>query len=219
MFDPIALLPLVPLIAWFVKSGPFPPIHEDITRAASQLVAAGDMAALIDGVRHPDIGVALTDHVMPDSQVNHSLRRFLWSSTNGALQEVRTKLGELHHEALTAATRAERWGYFGQALHMIQDSFSPAHAQRSGRTVSRLLNYGPVNLGLEELMFLEHIFPVDLRDYGRRLDGTFISEARLAVTASREYIRIALRHSKSATPDPKTVAADLDAFFSRWFSR
>lgn len=216
--DPAVLLPLVPFLAWFVKSGPLPPIHEDITHAASKLVAPSDMAALIEGVRYPDVGVNITDHVMPDSQANHSLRRYLWSSTSGALKEVRTKLGELHHKALTSSNREQRWGYFGQALHLIQDSFSPAHSVRKGRTVTRLLNYGPINLELQELMFLEHIFPIDIRDYGRGLEGAFTSEARMAVNASKEYLRIAIRHTKAATPEPHTVAYDLDAFFSYWFS-
>lgn len=111
----------------------FPAGHETVTRrAARPLAAAGrltpaDVAALVAGVRSVDenlLGLAL-----PSLQRQHFLRASLCQPVRAAYREALARLYD-RFEAAVAASGTQRYHLAGEALHLIQDSFSEAHTER-----------------------------------------------------------------------------------------
>lgn len=191
-------LPVLLLFGWVVR---VPGIsreegHEAITRAAWEglRLAPEQQRALIQGVRAPDVGlVGLVVSALPFAQRRHALRAWSGTSTDDAVRDVHAFLAATHERAL-AMPEEGRWTTFGEALHCLQDSFSPAHVDRLGGQIVTMRHWGPLDRlrGHRD----EHGFPSDRRDSA--LDsGTLTAEAGAAVEASRRYLEIAMRHSSS----------------------
>jgi hypothetical protein len=201
-----------------VKSGPIPEGHERLTRDAVRGIrgiTASDLAVLTTGVRRPDTE-KLTNHVNPAQQRRHALRRDLCQPLSAALSDMRNQLVLLHANALRASTRRSRslaMGWIGEALHLIQDSYAPAHVERitagGGRhPIVYIRYYGFIGQGSPR----EHAFPFDTRDLVAS-GGTLRRWARVAVAASREFLQMMMRHL--ATPRAPGNAAELRRYMNR----
>lgn len=180
-----------------VGSGPIPEGHERLTREAAAGLAGvtpAALAALIEGVRRPDTE-SIRNHLVAAQQRRHALRATLCQPLGAALTDMRGHLAALHRRALAAATTAAGFGAAGEALHLIQDAYSPAHVERErgagGRHPIRYIRaYGLTTGGPRE-----HQFPFDARDLVTGvLGGALKPWSRVAVEASREYLQLILRH-------------------------
>ena len=207
MFPPVDHLPLLVAVGWLVRA----PLvsreegHEAITRAAWEgLSLTGDQqAALIRGVRAPDVSLAgFLVSALPFTQRRHALRAWSGSSTADAVRDVRAFLAASHARAVALPEGRRRWEAFGELLHCLQDSYSPAHVDRNGGHVLRMKHWGPLDAlrGHRD----EHGFPSDPRDRAWH-GGELTEEAVAAVEASRAYLEIAT--SETGTGD---LAAFLD---------
>jgi hypothetical protein len=203
---------------WWVRSvgGVVPEGHELLTRnAASGLaISPTELGFLIEGVRRPD-EASLVAHVLPREQKRHFLRATVLQGTRAAWTDATSHLRDLHRRILAFSTsRApEQFRLIGEALHLIQDSFAPAHVNRDPST-SRILfikNFGPTTSGITD-----HGFPVDPRDriHTGILRPTLRIEATRAISASREYLVMTLRHIGGGVPVP-VIDAELTAYVGR----
>lgn len=209
MILPAGHLPILAAAGWLV---PAPLVsreegHEAITRAAWEgLSLTGEQQeALIRGVRAPDVSLAgFLVSALPFAQRRHALRASSGSTTSGAVRDVREFLAATHSRALALPEVRWRWEAFGELLHCLQDSYSPAHVDRNGGQILRMKHWGPLDRlrGHRD----EHGFPSDRRD--RAWKGEELTEeARAAVEASRAYLEIALHPAEA-----------LDAFLDRCLS-
>lgn len=200
-------LPVLLAVAWSVR---VPPLsreegHEAITRAAWEGLGLGEdqQAALIRGVRAPDVGVI--DFLvagLPFAQRRHALRGWHGATTGDGVRRMRAFLAECHARALALPDGERRWETFGRLLHCVQDSYSPAHTERDGARILRMKHWGPFDRlrgGADE-----HGFPTDARD-GAWRDGRLTDAAQAAVDASQRYLELAL------APSDEGLAAFLDA--------
>ena len=189
-------LPLLVAVGWLVRA----PLvgreegHEAITRAAwdGMSLTVEQQEALIRGVRTPDVSLAgFLVSALPFAQRRHALRAWSGTTTADAVRDVREFLGAAHARAMALSEGRRRWGAFGEVLHCLQDSYSPAHADRVGGQLVRMRHWGPMDRlsGREE-----HGFPSDRRDSAWR-DGALTEEAQAAVEATRRYLEIATRPS------------------------
>jgi hypothetical protein len=191
-------LPLLVAVGWVVRVPLVNPEegHEAITRAAWDGLAltAGQRRALIRGVRAPDVSLAgLLTTALPFAQRRHALRAWSGSTTADGIQAMRDFMTSRHLRALALADEAGRWTTFGEVLHCLQDSYSPAHTDRVGAQIVRMRHWGP----LDRLRpHDEHGFPSDRRDEARR-DGELTEEARAAILASRRYLELVSRGTET----------------------
>jgi len=209
-------LTAIPLaIGWFVKTALSKEGHELLTRTAAKGLSKQELDALIRGVRAPDVNGPITNHIKLKEQRRHALRQTLGSKTRKALGEAVGHLHKLHGNALAARARPKQLEIVGEALHLIQDSFSPAHVQRKGRKIKKLRNYGPANWTRpwED----NHGFPMDSRDNPKDKKGNLNGPARSAVAASSEYLVLVARHVKTPPSVPQRKK-DLDAFTGKWLA-
>lgn len=209
-------LSAIPLaLGWFVKTALSKEGHELLTRTAAKGFAKRELDALIRGVRAPDVNGPITNHIKLKEQRRHALRQTLGQKTRTALRETVGHLHKLHGAALAARGRPKQLEIVGEALHLIQDSFSPAHVQRKGRKIKKLRNYGPANWTRpwED----NHGFPMDSRDGPKDKKGKLNAAARSAVTASTEYLVLIGRHIKTP-PNAAQRKKDLDAFTGKWLA-
>jgi hypothetical protein len=196
-------LPLLVAVGWVVRV----PLlsreegHEAITRAAWDAMAltAEQQRALIRGVRAPDISVVgLLTSALPFAQRRHALRAWFGSTTAEGIREMRDFMTSSHLRALRLPDGPRRWATFGEVLHCLQDSYSPAHTDRSGGRIVRMKHWGPADRMRRgrpgDHGVGEHRFPTDRRDSVWR-EGTLTSESRAAVAASRDYLELAARQS------------------------
>jgi hypothetical protein len=193
--------------------------HERLTRDAARGVAGispTDLSALIEGVRRVDYG--LTNHFKAGEQRRHALRSAVCQPLRNALSEIRNQLARLHGQAIranTIGTRQAALGLIGEALHLIQDSFSPAHTERvlDGATNPiRYIRY----FGLRGQTYpTEHrVFPApDPRDIITASGGRLTPVASAAIIASRQFLQMMLRHL--TRPTPPHAGAELRAFMDR----
>jgi peptidoglycan hydrolase-like protein with peptidoglycan-binding domain len=194
----------------------FPEGHKSLTQlAASGLpISSADLDAMKNGNARVD---DLTKAFDPTEQRRHTLRRFKCQPVADALTEARSQLATLHRHALAAPTRTLQFEILGECLHLIQDSYSNAHTER---------RWGGAG-GIHPILFirffgfsgscafpLEHrvVPPPDPRDL-LRSGGTLKPWARESVTASTEYLRMALRHL--AAPGAPGIPAELGTFMNR----
>jgi len=166
--------------------------HEAITRRAWDGLGLGpdQQVALIRGVRAPDVSLSgFLISAFPFGQRRHALRAWSGTTTAVAVRETRAFMTEAHDLALGFPDGASRWAAFGEVLHCLQDSYSPAHADRAGGRILRMRHWGPLDLlrGADE-----HGFPADRRD-SAWADESLTEEALAAVAASRGYLEIAMR--------------------------
>lgn len=184
-------IPLLVVVGWVVRV----PLlsreegHEAITRAAwdGLGLTAEQQQALIRGVRAPDVSLAgLLTTALPFAQRRHALRAWSGSTTADGIHAMRDFMTFRHLRALALADGARRWATFGEVLHCLQDSYSPAHTDRVGAQIVRMRHWGP----LDRLRpHDEHGFPSDRRDAARR-DGELTEEAHAAIRASRRYLEL-----------------------------
>jgi hypothetical protein len=203
-----------------VQAGPIPEGHERLTREAAaglRGLTADDLAALREGVRRPDTA-KLTDHIHPAQQRRHALRRDLCQPLADSLGDMRNQLVLLHARALASMVRGARreaLQWLGEALHLLQDSYAPAHVERiagaGGRyPITYVRYYGIIGEGYPR----EHRFPFDTRDLvSGWLGGALHPWARAAVRASREFLRMAL--DQLARPRSPRNRVELRHFLER----
>ena len=208
-----------------------PPGHETLsTMAAHGLpwIAPADLAAMIAGVRSVDTA-KLSNHFKPSQQRRHVLRAHKCQSQPEALCQARHHLRRLHRAALAAPARAQKFQFIGEALHLIQDSFSQAHASRSGGGTGPILYIRYYRLdGLPYPQ--EHRVlpmrapgqiiprPIDPRDYigaSGPAGGALIPPARQAVRMSRAFLRLVGRHLATLPPPPR-MRRELTGFMNRF---
>jgi hypothetical protein len=195
--------------------------HETLTTQAARglNLEQSELTALLEGVRRPDTA-SKKAHLMPGEQRRHVLRRTRFQSTRSALTDATAHLRHLYGRIRKAgADPAEQFHLIGEALHLIQDSYSPAHAERDPRTgrIVYIRNFGLLNLVRPEVPGREHGVPIDLRDHILTPTGGLKLWAQHAVTASGEYLEMVLRHITV----PKLEAShiqELHAFIRRHLS-
>ena len=215
-------------LGWFIDRmiGPTrtPTGHEELTkRAARGLIknpATADLAALIAGSRRPDLADP-QDHIKPGEESRHFLRSIKQSplvAWDLAIDHLRT----LHQQMMASSNRADQFMLIGEALHLIQDSFAPAHVEREPRTgdILNIRVYGPLPPPGN------HLFRIDPRDdiFTTKPPRALTPDAQRAITCSKEYLQMAMRHLQLKwTPLSLTqqTARDLNAFMSRrlWLRR
>jgi hypothetical protein len=194
----------------------FPQGHKHLTElAASGLpISAADLDALKEGVARVD---DLTKAFDASEQHRHTLRRNKCQPVRDALSEVRNHLMRLHSLALTAPLRRTQFELFGEALHLIQDSYSTAHTERvwgGPGSIHPILFIRFFGFQGSCTFPIEHrvVPPPDPRDT-IKAGGTLTPFAKESVSASREYLEMALRHLRSR--GSPTIARELRAFMDR----
>jgi hypothetical protein len=218
---------------FFTRVTPIPGIgnkegHEILTRVAMRGLAlsAPEQLALVDGVVRPDRGGrsywnfprSALESLKAAAQPAHSLRPTPAFPVAGALRLIQLRFAGLHRRAMLAPTRQQALGWLGEALHLLQDSFSSAHVERAGGVgLIRHIRAFFIRVGWPPLSRAprEHNAPSDPRD-DVYLHGTLRPEARAAVGASRAFLGMALRHLRA--PRSPGNAAELAAFIRRYLS-
>jgi hypothetical protein len=131
-------------------------------------------------------------HSLQESdQSHHALRRNRSQTWQDGLREIILDLRAQHRGILAESNAGSRLRKIGAALHLIQDSYCPAHTERTGSCISYVRNYGPYDSPLWERSGAgrEHSFPTDPRD-NIHLHPVL---AAGAVTASAQYLRIVFK--------------------------
>jgi hypothetical protein len=190
--------------------------HEVLTRraAAGLPFTAAQVNTLVEGVRRVDT-VPISEHFNPAQQMRHALRRDLCTSMGAAITEIRNHLRHLHRTALASAPAV--CGFMGEALHLIQDSFSEAHTQRlwsatgPPHRIQFIRYFGPRGRTAPD----EHqVFPTpDPRDIITAPGGALRFAAARSVEASREFLIMMLRHL--AAPGAPGITAEVNAYLVR----
>ena len=196
-------LPVFLGVGWTIR---VPPLsreegHEAITRQAWDGLALTDerQRALIRGVRAPDVGfIGILTSALPFAQRRHALRAWSGTTTAAGIRDMRGFLSDTHFRAMAIPDGPRRWAVFGEVLHCLQDSYSPAHTDRVGGQIVRMKHWGPLD-GLRGRASGgprdEHAFPSDRRDSAWS-NGAFTAQALAAVAASRAYLEIATGHAE-----------------------
>jgi hypothetical protein len=182
-----------------------PPGHETLNREAAKglPITPAELNAMNRGVRRVDLE-KITNHFKPSQQRRHMLRRHKCQPLEETLAEARQQFIAIYQRIMAAPTREAAFEWVGEALHLIQDSYSPAHTEREngGAGAIRFIRY----FGLGGLSYpQEHrampmrqpngrIFFGDPRDY-INLSST---PTRAAIAASRRFIQLVLRHLQAA---------------------
>jgi len=218
---------------FFTKVTPIPGLgnkegHEILTRRAMAglPLSAADRSSIELGVIRPDRGGrsywnfprSALESLKARAQPAHSLRPTPASTTPAALRLIQARFAGLHRRAMRAASRSAALEWFGEALHLLQDSFSSAHTARAGGTgpIRRIRAFF-IRFGWPPLSRKpdEHNAPSDDRDdvFDR---GRLRPSARAAIAASRAFLIMALRHLRS--PRAPGNRAELIAFIRRFLS-
>jgi len=209
MPDPLLGLPLLVVAGWVVRVPLLSPRegHEAITRAAWDGLALtdGQRAALIRGVRAPDVSLSgLVVFALPSRQPRHALRAHASTTTEDGVDAMRAFVVARHHRALEMADDRRRLEQIGEILHCIQDSYSPAHADRDGARIVRMKHWGPFDRRRDGD---EHGFPTDVRDHAV-IDGRLTDAAQAAASTCHRYLELALSEVQADGP----LAAFLDSW-------
>jgi len=218
---------------FYTKVTPIPGIgnkegHEILTRVAMRglPLTATDRAAVELGVIRPDRGGrsywnfprAALGSLKAAAQPAHSLRPTPATPVPAALRSIQARFAGLYRRAMTAPTRARALGWIGEAMHLLQDSFSSAHVERAGGS-GRIRHIRAFFLRFgwppRSRAPLEHNAPSDTRD-DVYLHGALRPEARAAIGASRALLVMALRHLRS--PRSPAHAIELRRFIGRYLS-
>jgi hypothetical protein len=219
-------------LGWFVDRNvghrPTPTGHETLTSQSAQgiLTNATDLQALIDGVRRPDM-IDPNDHIKLGEQRRHFLKADLKHSSLFAWWESIHHFRLLHQQILVIPGRLSQLALIGEAMHLIQDSFAPAHVVRDPKTreITQVRYYGPGAFPSFLPMKATpqaHTYLVDPEDnIFMPSGGTLKPEAQEAVQAGREYLSLALRHLGLTQPQATAqIEQELEDFISRrlWFN-
>src|ERR1700686_1945073 len=130
-----------------VQFGHLPAGHERVTELAARELPGLDLKALVAGVRRVDVGSSfvsfvpgMVNQIRPSQQRRHALRGKFCEPIRQALREVRGQLSDLWTRAVRQQRQgaaAAAMGWIGEALHLIQDSYSDAHVWRIRGTAGR----------------------------------------------------------------------------------
>jgi peptidoglycan hydrolase-like protein with peptidoglycan-binding domain len=193
--------------------------HEILTRIVADDVIRSmpsvyiDRAALLRGVTRPDKGTgsvvdsgrSIVHSVDADQQKRHSLRTKFNQSTADALTEIQCHLRQLQVQALDATLAGSltiAFEMIGEALHLIQDSYSQAHTERTHindinapHPIRKIRFFGFVGLRPSRypdehqvIGYSLHVPFGDPRDDIHDDNGNLKPEAQAAVNASREFL-------------------------------
>ena len=219
--------------SFYTKVTPIPGIgnkegHEVLTRAAMRgfTLTPAEQASVLLGVIRPDRGgqsywnfpLAALGSLTAAAQPAHALRPTPAASVPAALGFIRARFALLHSQAMRAPTRATALEWLGEALHLLQDSFSSAHVERdpaTGRIRYIRAFYVTASWPPFSQAPREHNAPSDTRD-DVYLGGTLRPEARAVIWASQKFLLMALRHLSS--PLAPSNAAELNAFMNQFLS-
>lgn len=158
--------------------------HERITESALRTTGlTAHRSLLIEGVQRPDRAPSLP----PAEQKRHALRGFPCQLTRSALADIRSHLLMLHGKVLAAKGGRDTWLFAGEALHLIQDSYSPAHTERALGGANPIIYIRSYRHGLF-IGTTEHLYPVDYRDY-TKFPSSKPWVAR-ALSVSTEYLKL-----------------------------
>lgn len=122
----------------------------------------------------------------------HALRRNPGQDWRVALREIVAELQAQHRGILAEPNARARLRRVGAALHLIQDSYCPAHTERrAGNCIGYVRNYGGNDNPLWQRAGegREHQFPFDDRDSVT----AHPAHAGAATAASREYLQIVFK--------------------------
>jgi hypothetical protein len=163
----------------------------------ASVVLPGPAAALV--------GSELVGHVVHSAreaeQKLHSLRRNPGQDWRVALREIVAELDGQYRGIVAERDAGRRLWRIGTALHLVQDSYCPAHTQRSREgCITYVRNYGGYDTPLWQRggPNREHRFPTDARDSVAAHPG----EANAAVQASREFLQIVFKAIYGKQPAP-----------------
>ena len=202
--------------------------HEILTRIAMRTLplSAADRSAILLGVIRPDRGGksywnfprSALESLKARAQPSHSLRPTPSSTVAAALRLIRARFVSLYLRAMRARNRRTALQWVGEAMHLLQDSFSSAHVERAGG-IGRIRHIRAfyVRFGWPPLSRAprEHNAPSDPRDDVYR-NGALRSEAHAAIRASSVFLRMMLRHLR--TPRSPRNRAELRTFINRYLS-
>ena len=207
------------LVLWLVETPLTPRGHEDLTEEAArgiQLWSKGDLQLLRKGVRQPDVGgrgiQKWLRHLEPGEQRRHALRRAFGQPWQAALEDARAQLTALTHLSWELdRDHPAQMLRLGEALHLIQDAYAPAHVARTGvsgsvryvrhfgwRSLRTEFSIGP---GRSTAITREHRFPIDGRDNVRDRSGEYKPEAVAAIKASQLYLDLMIADGKVTRDD------------------
>jgi hypothetical protein len=192
--------------------------HQHLTSlAAAGVPGIGPLEskAMRDGVSRPDDPRLAFD---PAQQRRHFLRRTVCQSVPLALAEGRAHFDLLHRTVLGSPSRQTQFEFIGEALHVVQDSFSEAHTERSwggpgGFHPIIFIRFFGFDGSLRHPIEHQVFPPPDPRDV-ITARGSLIPWARESVTSSREFLLMVLRQLASP-PAPAVRAAELRRFMDR----
>lgn len=187
---------------------PLLPVVGPTLSTAAAAYSAGQAAAhVVHSVREED-------------QKRHALRRNPGQNWRDALREIVLDLRNQHSGILAEANPRSRLRRIGAALHLIQDSYCPAHTERSeALCIQYIRNYGGNDSPLWQRAGpgREHNFPTDSRD---RIDA-HSAEAGRATAASREYLQIVFKilygRSAAAAAAVQEANGEFEQFVQRHF--
>ena len=199
--------------------GPVPEGHQNLTRQAA-MTAGGftsrEIAAMV--AIHKSVDQP-SKSLVPAEQKRHFLRRSVCQRVQDAHSEALNHLRSLHARALAEPDRLTKFDSIGEALHLIQDSFSNAHTERrwggkGGRHRIVFIRF----FGVAGHPFpIEHrvVPPPDPRDLVS-VFGVLNPWSAESVAASVDFLNI-IRGHIAAPPGPPSPAAiaDLAAFIAR----
>ncbi|MDG2617463.1 hypothetical protein P7L53_14575 [Thermoleptolyngbya sichuanensis XZ-Cy5] len=186
-----------------------PPGHETLNREAAKglPITPAELNAMNRGVRRVDLE-KITNHFKPSQQRRHMLRRHKCQSLEEALAEARQQLVAIYQRIMAAPTREAAFEWLGEALHLIQDSYSSAHTEREngGAGAIRFIRY----FGMGGLSYPHEHRVMPMRQpngrvfFGDPRDYINLSNmpTRAAIAASRRFIQLVLRHLQAAVSSP-----------------
>ena len=204
-----------------VQFGHVPAGHERVTEMAARGLPGIDLTALVEGVRRVDVGSsfvsfvpAMVNQIRPSQQRRHALRGTFCEPIRVALREIRGHLSDLWTRAVRqqrqGAARAAT-GWIGEALHLIQDSYSDAHVWRIRGVAGRFPIVYVRYFGLQGAGApLEHHIgrDPDPRDLVAGSVGGLNPAAVRARDASREFLTLWLRRrgASAGATDPALLS-------------
>jgi hypothetical protein len=164
----------------------------------------------------------LANHVVHSvseaDQKLHALRRNPGQDWRTALREIVAELVAQHRDILADGNPRSRLRRIGAALHMIQDSYCPAHTSRTDAgCIDYVRNYGGNDTPLWERggAAREHMFPMDARDSV----AAHPAQASLATQASREYLQIVFKAIYGRMRADPAAVAEADGEFQQFVQR
>jgi hypothetical protein len=154
-----------------------------------------------------------------EAQPSHSLRPTPSTTASEAMRLIQKRFAGLHRRAMLAPTRKHAMEWLGEALHLLQDSYSSAHTERAGGT-GRIRNirvfFVRADWPPRSRAPLEHNAPSDPRDDIWESFGRLRPQAAAAIRASRAFLAMALRHLKNRFLPTNKV--DLQAFIQQYLA-